>query len=86
MARAGVANVRFTPWGGIFGPPKMSKEIVDRVVASWAIVLARPEVKGRVRQAGVRTAQFDPQELSAFVAQQLEAYGRGVRAMNLSLD
>ncbi len=86
MSEAGLADVPITPWGGIFGPPKMPKEIVDRVGRELAIVLAKPEVKEAFGRLAFEPRSSTPQELSAFVVQQLEAYGRGVRAMNLSLD
>ena len=86
MSEAGLLNVPITPWGGLFGPPKLPKEVVDRVNREIAIVLARPEVKDAFGRLAFEPRSSTPQELSAFVAQQLDAYGRGVRAMNLSLD
>ena len=86
MTEAGLANVPITPWGGLFGPPKMAKEIVDRVAREIAVVLARPEVKDAFGKLAFEPRSSTPQELSVFVAEQLEAYRRGARAMNLSLD
>ena len=86
MAEAGFVNVPITPWGGLFGPPKMPKEIVDRVGRELAVVLARPEVKEAFGRLAFEPRSSSPQELSVFVAEQLEAYRRGARAMNLSLD
>ncbi len=86
MSEAGLVNVPITPWGGLFGPPKMPKEIVDRVGRELAIVLAKPEVKEAFGRLAFEPRSSTPQELSAFVAEQLEAYRRGARAMNLSLD
>ena len=86
MAEAGLANVPITPWGGLFGPPKLPKEIVDRVGRELAIVLAKPEVKDAFGKLAFEPRSSTPQALSAFVAEQLEAYRRGAREMNLSLD
>lgn len=86
MAEAGLVNVPITPWGGLFGPPKMPKEIVDRVGRDLAAVLARPEIKDAFGRLAFEPRSSTPQQLSAFVAEQLEAYRRGARAMNLSLD
>jgi len=86
MAEAGVSNVPITPWGGLFGPPKLPREVVDRVGRDIATVLARPEVKDAFGKLAFEPRSSSPQELSAFVTEQLEAYRRGVRAMNLSLD
>jgi tripartite-type tricarboxylate transporter receptor subunit TctC len=86
MSEAGIADVPITPWGGIFGPPKMPKEIVDRVARDLAIVLAKPEVKDAFGKLAFEPRSSTPQELSAFVAAQLGAYGRAARASGLSLD
>ncbi len=86
MSEAGLANVPITPWGGLFGPPKMPKEIVDRVAREIAVVLARPELRDAFGKLAFEPRSSTPQELSVLVAEQLEAYRRGARAMNLSLD
>lgn len=86
MSEAGLADVPITPWGGIFGPPKMPKEVVDRVGRELAIVLAKPEVKDAFGKLAFEPRSSTPQELTALVVRQLEAYGRGARAMKLSLD
>ncbi len=86
MSEAGLASVPIIPWGGLFGPPKLPKEIVDRVGREIAAVLARPEVKDAFGKLAFEPRSSTPQELSVFVAEQLEAYRRGARAMNLSLD
>jgi tripartite-type tricarboxylate transporter receptor subunit TctC len=86
MAEAGLAPVTITPWGGLFGPPKMPKDIVDRVARELAIVLAKPEVRDAFGRLAFESRSSTPQELSAFVAEQLEAYGRVTRQVGLSLD
>ena len=86
VGRLELVNVPITPWGGLFGPPKMPKEIVDRVGRELAIVLAKAEVKDAFGRLAFEPRSSTPQELSVFVAEQLEAYRRGARAMNLSLD
>jgi len=86
MSEAGLADVPITPWGGIFGPAKMPKEVVDRVARDLAIVLAKPEVKDAFGKLAFEPRSSTPQELSAFVAAQLEAYGRVTKQVGLSLD
>jgi tripartite-type tricarboxylate transporter receptor subunit TctC len=83
---AGLVPVPITPWGGLFGPAKLPREIVDRVGRELAVVLAKPEVKDAFGRLAFEPRSSSPQELAAFVAEQLEAYRRGARAMNLSLD
>ncbi len=86
MAEAGLAPVTITPWGGLFGPPKLPKEIVDRVAREIAVVLARPEVKEAFGRLAFEPRSSSPQELGAFVADQLDAYRRVAKQVGLSLD
>jgi tripartite-type tricarboxylate transporter receptor subunit TctC len=86
MTEAGLESVSITPWGGLFGPPKMPKEIVDRLAREMAVVLAKPEVHDAFGRLAFEPRSSTPQELSAFVAEQLEAYGRVTRQVGLSLD
>jgi len=86
MTEAGLEGVSITPWGGLFGPAKMPKEIVDRLARELAVVLARPEVRDAFGRLAFEPRSSTPQELSAFVAEQLEAYRRVTRAVGLSLD
>jgi tripartite-type tricarboxylate transporter receptor subunit TctC len=86
MAEAGVANVPITPWGGLFGPANLPKDVVDRVGREIAVVLARQEVKDAFGRLAFETRSSTPQELTAFVIEQLDAYRRAARQMNLSLD
>jgi len=86
MTEAGLEGVSITPWGGLFGPAKMPKEIVDRLARELAVVLAKPEVRDAFGRLAFEPRSSTPQELSAFVAEQLEAYRRVARQVGLSLD
>jgi tripartite-type tricarboxylate transporter receptor subunit TctC len=83
---AGLVPVPITPWGALFGPAKLPKEVVDRVARDIAVVLAKPEVKDAFGKLAFEPRSSSPQELSAFVAEQLEAYRRAARAAGLSLE
>jgi tripartite-type tricarboxylate transporter receptor subunit TctC len=86
MTEAGLERVSITPWGGLFGPARMPKEIVDRLSREMAVVLAKPEVREAFGRLAFEPRSSTPQELSAFVAEQLEAYRRVARAVGLTLD
>jgi len=86
MAEAGLERVSITPWGGLFGPAKLPKEIVDRVARDIAVVLAKPEVKEAFGKIAFEPRSSTPRELTAFVAEQLEAYRRVAQQVGLSLD
>jgi tripartite-type tricarboxylate transporter receptor subunit TctC len=86
MPEAGLERVSITPWGGLFGPAKMPKEIVDRVARELAGVLAKPEVRDAFGKLAFEPRSSTPQELAAFVTEQLDAYRRVTRQIGLSLD
>jgi len=86
MTEAGLHAVSITPWGGLFGPPGLPKEVVDRVGREIRIVLAKPEVKEALGKLAFEPRGSSPEELSAFVTEQLAAYGRVTKQVGLSLD
>jgi tripartite-type tricarboxylate transporter receptor subunit TctC len=86
MTEAGLERVSITPWGGLFGPARMPKEIVDRLSREMAVVLAKPEVREALGRLAFEPRSSTPQELSSLVAEQLEAYRRVARTVGLTLD
>ena len=86
LVEAGLASVPIMPWGGLFGPAKMPKDIVDRLAREMAVVLEKPEMKDALGKLAFEPRSSTPQEFSAFVAEQLEAYGRVARSVGLTLD
>src|SRR5688572_17579150 len=45
MTEAGMQPMTVTPWGGVFGPKGMPREIVDRLSRELIALLKRPEVR-----------------------------------------
>jgi tripartite-type tricarboxylate transporter receptor subunit TctC len=76
MPEAGLRGLSITPWGGVFGPAGMPKEIVDRVAGELATLLKRPEVREGFEKLAFEPRSSTPQELSAFVKEQLEIWRR----------
>jgi tripartite-type tricarboxylate transporter receptor subunit TctC len=86
LPEAGLAPVTITPWGGLFGPPKLPKEVVDRVAKEIAVVLAKPEVRDAFGKLAFEPRSSTPADLTKFVQEQLDAYRRVTREIGLSLD
>jgi tripartite-type tricarboxylate transporter receptor subunit TctC len=86
LTEAGFPEVPITPWGGLFGPAKLPREVVERVNKEMRVVLARPEVKEAFGKLAFEPRASSPEELTAFVKEQLEAYRRAAQLMKLSLD
>src|SRR3954470_1715899 len=45
MTEAGVQELTATPWGGVFGPRGMPRDITERVSRELIALLKRPEVR-----------------------------------------
>jgi tripartite-type tricarboxylate transporter receptor subunit TctC len=86
LTEANLEPIPITPWGGLFGPAKMPREIVERLAREMAVVLAKPEVREQFARLAFEARSSSPQELTAVVAEQLEAYRRVVRLVGLWLD
>jgi tripartite-type tricarboxylate transporter receptor subunit TctC len=83
MAEAGMPQLSVVIWGGLFGPAKMPKEIVERISREVNAILKRPEVRGQLEKQGAEPASSTPAEFAAFLKQQLADWGRAAREAGL---
>jgi len=78
MAESGLAGLSITPWGGIFGPKGMPRDIADRLSRELIAVLKRPEVREAFGILAFEPRGSTPEELTAFTREQLEVWRRVV--------
>jgi tripartite-type tricarboxylate transporter receptor subunit TctC len=83
MAEAGLRELSITPWGGVFGPANMPKEIAGRVSRELAAVLKRAEVREAFGKLAFEPRSSTPEELSVFVKQQMEIWRRTVAEVGI---
>lgn len=76
MAEAGLRGLSITPWGGVFGPANMPKDIVARLSREIGAVLKRPQVREAFEKLAFEPKSSTPEELTAFVKEQLETWRR----------
>jgi tripartite-type tricarboxylate transporter receptor subunit TctC len=79
MAEAGVAGLSITPWGALFGPAKMPREIVDRLAREMAVVLAKPEIKEALGKLAFEPHASTPEALAAHLKKQIEVWKQTVQ-------
>ncbi len=80
---AGLGKVSITPWAGIFGPARMPREIAERVARELAAVLARPDVREGLGKIAFEPRSSTPDELTAFLKEQLDSWARTARAVGI---
>ena len=79
-------QISIVPWGGLFGPAKMPKEVVDRLASAMAGVLAQPEVREQLDRYAFDGRSSTPEELAALLKEQLDAWRRTVREVGIAQD
>jgi tripartite-type tricarboxylate transporter receptor subunit TctC len=83
MEEAGLRSLSITPWGGIFGPANMPKDIVARLSRELAVVLKRPQVREAFQKLAFEPRSSTPEELAAFVKEQREIWRRLVAEVGI---
>ncbi|MGH8647875.1 MAG: Bug family tripartite tricarboxylate transporter substrate binding protein [Burkholderiales bacterium] len=79
MAEAGVPRFAIHPWVGLFGPAKMPREVVDRLAREVNAAFKRPDVREQLDKIGFEPETSTPQELTAFVKEQIMVYAAVAR-------
>ena len=82
-AEAGLRGLTITPWGGLFGPPGLPKEVVDRVSAEMRVVSARRDVREALDRIAFELQASSPEELSAVLGEQLQVWRRAVQDLGI---
>ena len=78
MAESGLAGLSITPWGGVFGPKGMPRDITDRLSRELIALLKRPEVREAFGLLAFEPRGSTPEELAAFTKEQLQVWRRVV--------
>ena len=71
----------FTPgtWAALFGPAKLPPEIAQRMNRELNAAMQRADVREKVEKLGFDLAGSTPDEMAAFVQNQLQAWGQAFR-------
>jgi tripartite-type tricarboxylate transporter receptor subunit TctC len=82
-AEAGLTNLTITPWGGLFGPAKLPREVVDRLAAAMKEVAGRADVRASLDRIAFQLQSSTPEEMAALLKDQLEIWNRTVREVGI---
>ena len=86
MDEAGAASVTIGGWAGLFGPAELPADVVSRLNAAVAAVLAKPEVRDTLDKLAFSSRSSSPQEAAAFLATQLAAWRRTIDGVGIERD
>ncbi|HSI55088.1 MAG TPA: tripartite tricarboxylate transporter substrate binding protein [Ramlibacter sp.] len=82
----GLGAMESVGFQGLVGPAGMPKEVVDKLAAELAKVLAQPEVKAKFSAAGAEVHSLGTTEFAAFVKTENEKWARLIKERKLQLD
>jgi tripartite-type tricarboxylate transporter receptor subunit TctC len=79
ITEAGFPKFPIVPWAGLFGPAKLSKEIVDRLNREVTTIVKRPEIREQLSKQAFEGRTSSPEELATYVREQIEVWGKAIR-------
>jgi tripartite-type tricarboxylate transporter receptor subunit TctC len=83
-AEAGLPPFTAGTWAALFGPAKLPAEIVSRMNKELNAAMQRPEVREKIDRQGFELAGSTPEELHAFIQEQLVAWARAFREAGMN--
>jgi tripartite-type tricarboxylate transporter receptor subunit TctC len=86
MTEAGQPLVNISPWGGLFGPAKLPRELVDRISRDFNVVMRRPDVVEQFDKLGLLPLPSSPDELAGIVRDQLGVFSRAMREAGIQQE
>jgi tripartite-type tricarboxylate transporter receptor subunit TctC len=79
VAESGLPGYAAVGWYAMFGPGRMSKQLVNKIYADVLAVIRRPDVAAQIRTSGFDYGALPPEEFSRFIAKELATWGAVVK-------
>lgn len=79
MTEAGMQPFPAAAFVGLFGPPKMPREIVDRLSRELVATLQKPEVRQQIERQAMEISPLSPEAMGVLAREQTEVWRRLTR-------
>ena len=86
MAESGVEGCEIFEWNALLAPAATPPEIVKRLHAEVAKVMAMDEVRARFADLGAQPVGSNPEELAAFLKLEMAKWAEVVKAANIRIE
>jgi tripartite-type tricarboxylate transporter receptor subunit TctC len=83
VAESGLPGFDVTSWYAFFVPAKTPAEVVKRIHADTATILAEPAMKARLEKVGVEVVASTPQQLGARLKAETDQWGPVIKAAGI---
>jgi tripartite-type tricarboxylate transporter receptor subunit TctC len=80
IAEAGMPQFSITSWAGLFGPAKLPRDVVERLNHEFAAAMGRADVQAAMERQAFALSPSSPEQLAAFVKEQIDSYRRTLQA------
>jgi tripartite-type tricarboxylate transporter receptor subunit TctC len=85
----GLAGVEATVWNGFFFPKGTPKPIVEKMHRAIETVVSRPDIRKKMEDLGLEILPPEkrtPAYLASFLKQDIERWGKVIKAAGISVD
>ena len=86
IAEAGVPGYDTSSWFAFFVPAKTPPEIIGKMRADIAAVLAEPPIKAKLDQLGLIPVGSTPEELGAHLRAEMDKWAPVIKAANIKVN
>jgi tripartite-type tricarboxylate transporter receptor subunit TctC len=86
ISRAGLPEYVTSGWNAIMAPAGIAQPVLDRLVDVLRQTVADPAVADALTRGGAVPAFAGPQEMSAFLAQEITRWGNVIRTRGIRLE
>lgn len=86
MAESGFPGFEMLSWYGLWGPPGMPQEVVDRLAAETAKAARSAEMREKLASQGFIPDGSGPAAFAAYVKDEIAKYAKIVKDANIKVD
>lgn len=86
VAQAGMPGFEISNWTGLMVPAGTPGEVIARIQAEAARALTQPDMTQKVRDQGFEVVASTPEAAQAFIASEVERWGKLVREAGIKAD
>jgi tripartite-type tricarboxylate transporter receptor subunit TctC len=86
VAELGFAGFDGSSWFGVVAPAGLPRDIVDKLQAEIASILAKPEIRDKLIALGADPIGSTPEQFAAHLRAETEKWGRLVKDLDIKAD
>ena len=85
-AEAGAPGYEVESWFALFAPTGTPRETLERLSTEVARIIESPEFRRKAEEQGAFAKTMDGKTLDAYVLQEVEAWGKVIKAANITME